>query len=102
MEILLSVGLGLMVLGLGFIVIDFFLVRLLRKMHADPNCWIEEPAAPDLRPEDRRTFVNRRRLFDAAASHRLRNWGVIVFVVGALLCLALAIITPGIFMTLKW
>jgi len=87
MEILLSIGLGLVVLGLGFIVIDFFLVRLLRKMYPDSNYWIEEP---DVRAEDRRSFVNRRRLFDAAASHRLRNWGVIIFVVGALLCSTLA------------
>ncbi|HEU5122559.1 MAG TPA: hypothetical protein VFW05_00690 [Verrucomicrobiae bacterium] len=92
MELLLKIAVGLMALGLGFTVIDFFLAKLLFKMYPDPNCWDEALSSPDLSPEQRSSLEQRQRLYQNGISHRFRKWGITLLLFGVLLFATVGII----------
>ena len=85
METLIKIAAGLLVLGLGFTILDFCVAKLLRKMYPDPNYWNEELSSSDLSPEQRRRFQQRKRLYLNGVSHRFRKWGINLFLIGGLL-----------------
>jgi hypothetical protein len=85
MKALISASLGLMALGLGFVIIDFFIVKLLLKMYPDPKYWDEELNSPQLTLEQRRSLERRQNLYHTGVNHRFRIYGIILFCVGSLL-----------------
>lgn len=91
-EFLRGLGGGLLFLGLGFAIIDFFLAKLLRKIYPDENYWNEELSLPNLSPEQRRKLEQRRRLYLNGVSHRFRKWGIILFFIGGLMLAAVCIL----------
>jgi len=84
METMIKIAAGLMVLGLGFAVIDFCLAKLLQKMYPDPNYWTKELGSPVLSSEQKRSLQQRQRLYQNGISHRFRKWGIILFLFGSL------------------
>ena len=80
-----------MLLGIAFVVFDLFSVRLFKKIFPDQNYWNEENW-PNLDAQQRRDFTTRRRLYESILSHRFRSWGIILFLVGALLLATSAIL----------
>ncbi len=92
METLMRTAAGLMVLGLGFAVIDFFLAKLLLKMYPDPNYWTEELSSPSLTQKQRRSLEQRQRLYQNGISHRFRKWGIALFLIGGLVLAASALV----------
>jgi hypothetical protein len=85
MELLGAFGGGLMFLGIGVIIFDFFTARLIKKIYPDPEYWNEKLNFPTLSPEDQKSFPRRKHLCQDALSHRFRKWGIGIFLLGTLL-----------------
>jgi len=83
---------GLLFLGVAVLVFDFFAAHLIKRIYPHPEYWDEELNLPTLTPEDKRSFSRRKRLYQDAVSHRFRKWGIGLFVIGALLIAANAIL----------
>lgn len=89
-EFFASIGGGLILLGIGFIIMDYFMARLVRKLR--------RPGLHDLsdqqllvsiaKPEQRRRqkFVNLN--YEAAVTRRMRRGGLLVAAAGVALLLA--------------
>jgi hypothetical protein len=92
MELLVKFGAGLMLVGIGVVIFDFFTARLIKKIYPDPEYWNEELNFPTLSPEDQKSFPQRKRLYQDAISHRFRKWGIAIFVIGGLLVAASAML----------
>jgi len=88
-EFIASVGGGLVLLGIGFVIMDFFMARLAPKLR--------RPGVHDLsdqqmlvsiaKPEDRRRAKIANLNYEAAITHRMRRGGLIVAAAGAVLLL---------------
>jgi len=85
MELLGSFGGGLIFLGIGVVIFDFFSARLIKRIYPDPEYWNEETNLPTLSPQDQKSFGRRKRLYQDAVSHRFRKWGIALFLIGVLL-----------------
>jgi hypothetical protein len=92
MELLGAFGGGLMLLAIGVFVFDFFAARLIKRIYPDPEYWNEELNFPTLSPEAQKTFPHRKRLYQDAVSHRFRKWAIGLFLVGAVLVAANAVL----------
>lgn len=92
MELLVKFGAGLMLVGVGVVVFDFFTARLIKKIYPDPEYWNEELNFPTLSPQEQKSFPRRKRLYQDAISHRFRKWGIAIFVIGGLLVATSAIL----------
>jgi len=92
MELLVKFGAGLMLVGIGVVIFDFFTARLIKRIYPDPEYWNEELNFPTLSPEDQKSFPRRKRLYQDAISHRFLKWGIAIFVIGGLLVAASAIL----------
>ena len=91
-ELIGGFGGGLVFLGIGFTIIDYFLAKLLLKMYPDPNYWKVALSFPDLSLKQRRSLEQRQRLYQNGVSHRFRKWGIALLLFGGLL-----LATVGIF-----
>jgi hypothetical protein len=84
-----GVGGGMILFGIGFVVMDFFMARLAPR--------IKRPGVHDLsdqemlisiaKPQDRRRTMWANLNYEAAITHRMRRGGLIVIAVGVLLLL---------------
>ena len=79
----MAAGSALVLLGLGFVVIDYFLVRAFSRVHA-----AELAALPAQLPATAERAVRRRWEFcRAIVSHRMRRGGLLVSLVGIIVLL---------------
>lgn len=88
-EFIASVGGGLILLGVGFVIMDFFMARLASKLR--------RPCVQDLsdqqmlvsiaKPEDRRRAKIANLNYEVAITHRMRRGGLIVVAAGVVLLL---------------
>jgi len=92
MELLGAFGGGLMFLGIGVLIFDFFAARVIKRIYPNPEYWNEELNLPTLSPEDQKSFPRRKRLYQDAVSHRFRKWGVTLFLIGGLLVATSALV----------
>jgi len=79
-----------MLLGFGFMVIDYFLVAVMRRMYPDPEYWNQEIGFVDRQSANRDAFSNRKRLYEAVVAHTFRKWGILTFIVGTIALVASA------------
>ena len=92
MELIGGFGGGLLFLGIGVVVLDFFTARLIKKIYPNPEYWNEELNFPTLSLEDQISFARRKRLYLDAVSHRFRKWGIALFLIGGLLIATSALV----------
>jgi hypothetical protein len=88
-EFIASVGGGLVLLGIGFVIMDFFMARLAPKLR--------RPGLHDLsdqqmlvtiaKPADRRRTKLANLNYEAAVTHRMRRGGLVVSAAGVVLLL---------------
>jgi hypothetical protein len=82
---LFGVGVGLVVIGLFFILFDYLMVRLLVKAGAsEPETWTVEATLP---PETSKEDVRRYKMVRATMTHRFRRGGIVTAVVGLVVLL---------------
>jgi hypothetical protein len=82
---LFGVGVGLIVIGLFFVLMDYLLIRLLLRAGAsEPETWtVEATLPPGTSSED----VRRYKMTRAAMTHRFRRGGIVTAVVGLVVLL---------------
>ena len=78
-------------LGLAFVVVDFCLVKILQKMYPHPNSWDDQSDGRDGGSSQRERSEIGKRLYDNAVSHRFRNGGLCVCLIGILLLITYTI-----------
>jgi len=91
-QFIASIGGGLILLGIGFVIMDFFMARFART--------IKRPGVHDLsdqqmlvsiaKPEDRRRVKIATLNYEAAVTHRMRRVGLIVSSAGVVVLLVSA------------
>jgi hypothetical protein len=85
MQTIEKIALGLITLGIAFVIIDFFFARLLKKMYPDPNCWFEALTDRSLTNSERLGLERRKRLYEAGVSHYFRKHGARLCLIGFLI-----------------
>ena len=88
-EFIASVGGGLILLGIGFVVIDYFMARLAPRIRRPGvhNLPDQQMLVSIAKPEDRRRIKIANLNYEAAITHRMRRGGLIVSGIGMLLLL---------------
>ncbi len=82
---LFGVGVGLVVIGLFFVLIDYLMIRLLVKAGAsEPETWKATAALP---PDMTKEEVRRYHMVRATMTHRFRRGGIVTAVGGVLVLL---------------
>ena len=91
---LFGVGVGLVGIGLFFVLFDYVMIRLLVKAGASkPETWtVEATLPPDTSSED----VRRYKMTRAAMTHRFRRGGIVTAVIGLVVLLS-----SGLWMLLR-
>ena len=91
---LFGVGVGLVVIGLFFVLMDYLLIRLLLRAGAsEPETWtVEATLPPDTSSED----VRRYKMTRAVMTHRFRRGGIVTAVIGLVVLLS-----SGLWMLLR-
>jgi hypothetical protein len=91
---LFGVGVGLVVIGLFFVLIDYLLIRLLLRAGAsEPETWT---VAATLPPETSSEDVRRYKITRAVMTHRFRRGGVVTTLIGLVISLS-----SGLWMLLR-
>ncbi len=93
MKSLTGIGAGLILLGMGFVIMDFFLARLVKKIRRTGvhDLSDQQMLITVTKPGERRRLEIAKRNYDAAITHRMRRGGIIVAAAGAIILLGLSI-----------
>ncbi len=75
-ELLGAFGGGLILLGIGVVIFDFFAARVIKRIYPDPEYWNEELNFPTHSRKDQKSFPRRKRLYQDSVSHRFGKWGI--------------------------
>ena len=88
-ELFFSVGAGLVLLGIGFVVLDFFFARESRRLRRPEivGRTDQEMLVSIAKPKDRRRIKFATTTYEAAVTHRMRRGGFVVIVIGIALLL---------------
>lgn len=85
LEMLVSIGAGLAAVGLGFVVIDYFLVRLVKRMYPQGSQAWTQMDISHLNAKDQRRFHAIPTRYEEVTSHKMRRLGLVVSVCGLLI-----------------
>ena len=89
---LFGVGVGLVGIGLFFVLFDYLMIRVLVKAGAsEPETWTIETTLP---PNTSKEDVHRYRMVRATITHRFRRGGIITAVVGVAVSLGSGLWMP--------
>lgn len=84
-EMFISIGAGLTILGIGFVIIDFFLVRLVKRMYPQgSNAWIQMDIS-HLKAKDQCRFQAIPFRYEEVISHKMRRLGLATSICGLLI-----------------
>ena len=88
-QLFFSAGAGLVLLGIGFVVLDFFIARESRRLRRPEIVGRsdQEMLVSIAKPEERRRIKFATTTYEAAVTHRMRRGGLVVIVIGIALLL---------------
>lgn len=82
-EIFLSLGAGFVVLGLVLVIIDFFIVRLIKRIYPVGLQGLDKrPELDDLDSSERRRYELLRSRYYDGVTHRMRKIGLMISLIG--------------------
>ncbi len=85
LEMLISIGAGLVLVGIGFVIIDYFLVHLVRRMYPQgPQAWNQMDVS-HLNTGDQRRFQAIPTRYKEVTSHKMMKLGLVVSFLGLLI-----------------
>ena len=85
-EMFISIGVGLIVLGLALVIIDFFIVRLIKKMYPNGLQEIDEsPELSNLDSSERQRYESIWSRYYDGVTHRMKRIGLVVSMTGILI-----------------
>jgi NADPH-dependent 7-cyano-7-deazaguanine reductase QueF-like protein len=85
LELVVSVGAGLAAVGIGFVVIDYFLVRLVKRMYPQGSQAWTQMDISHLNAKDQRRFQAIPTRYEEVTSHKMRRLGLAVSACGLLI-----------------
>ena len=92
MKFLTGIGAGLILLGIGFVIMDFFLARLAKRIGRTGvhDLSDQQMLITVTKPGERRRLKVANCNYDAAITHRMRRGGLIVAAAGAIILLGVS------------
>jgi len=85
LELIVSIGAGLAVLGIGLVGIDYFLARLVKRMHPEGSQGWRQVDISELTSKDQRRFQAIPSRYEEMTSRKMRKRGFAVSVCGLLI-----------------
>ncbi|MEI7851337.1 MAG: hypothetical protein WCH86_05850 [Kiritimatiellales bacterium] len=82
LELIISVGAGLFLVGIGFVIIDYFLVNLLKRMYPQGAQTWNQMDVSNLTQKDQSRFGRVPAKYEEVTTHKMRKLGLTVLVFG--------------------